>query len=178
MSPAVGMIWAQSTSGVIGAQGGMPWHVPEDLAYLKQVTSGCPVIMGRRTWTSLPERFRPLPGRTNIVITRDASCAAGLPEQGALTADSLEGGLELAEAHLYDASAVWLLGGGAVYGEAIEKDLAQIVSITQLDLEVEGDTYAPELDPALWELAATMPEQGWQTSETGVRFRFETYRRR
>lgn len=178
MSAAVGMIWAQSASGVIGAEGGMPWHVPEDLAYLKQVTSGCPVIMGRRTWESLPDRFRPLPGRANIVITRQSSRTAELAEQGALTAASLEAALELAETRLFGASAAWILGGGAVYAEAIEKDLAQIASVTRLDLEVEGDTCAPELDPARWEMVAAMPDQGWQTSETGIRFRFETYRLR
>lgn len=71
-SPLVGLVWAQDRRGVIGAAGGMPWHVPEDLAHFKAVTLGAPVIMGRRTWDSLNPRFRPLPGRTNIVVTRQA----------------------------------------------------------------------------------------------------------
>ena len=65
----VGMIWAQTPDRVIGRDGTMPWHLPEDLAHFKEHTLGHPVIMGRRTWESFPERFRPLPGRTNIVIT-------------------------------------------------------------------------------------------------------------
>ncbi|KAB1647691.1 dihydrofolate reductase [Pseudoclavibacter sp. CFCC 14310] len=71
--PLIGLIWAQDRHGVIGAQGGMPWHVPEDLAHFKAVTMGAPVIMGRRTWDSLNPRFRPLPGRRNIVVTRQDS---------------------------------------------------------------------------------------------------------
>ena len=69
----VGLIWAQSTSGVIGRDGTIPWHLPEDLARFKQVTMGHTVVMGRRTWDSLPARFRPLPGRRNIVLTRNLS---------------------------------------------------------------------------------------------------------
>ncbi|WP_442961618.1 dihydrofolate reductase [Pseudoclavibacter sp. 13-3] len=71
--PLIGLIWAQDRHGVIGAEGGMPWHVPEDLAHFKAVTMGAPVIMGRRTWDSLDPRFRPLPGRRNIVVTRQQS---------------------------------------------------------------------------------------------------------
>ena len=69
----LGLVWAQARGGVIGKDGGMPWHVPEDLAHFKAVTSGHPVIMGRRTWESFPARFRPLPGRRNIVVTGSPS---------------------------------------------------------------------------------------------------------
>ena len=71
----LGLVWAQARGGVIGKDGGMPWHVPEDLAHFKAVTSGHPVIMGRRTWESFPARFRPLPGRRNIVVTASPSWA-------------------------------------------------------------------------------------------------------
>ena len=67
--PRLGLIWAEARGGVIGKDGGMPWHVPEDLAHFKERTTGHPVIMGRRTWESFPERFRPLPDRRNIVVT-------------------------------------------------------------------------------------------------------------
>jgi dihydrofolate reductase len=87
----LGLIFARARNGVIGKAGGLPWHLPEDMAHFKQVTMGCPVIMGRKTWDSLPERFRPLPGRTNIVVTRapqwnapGAVRAASLPEAVAL----------------------------------------------------------------------------------------------
>src|SRR5699024_1639276 len=73
---ALGMIWAQAHGGVIGAGGAMPWHLPEDLAHFKATTAGHPVIMGRATWDSLPPRFRPLPGRRNIVVTRDPRWSA------------------------------------------------------------------------------------------------------
>ena len=69
-SPVVGMIWAQTVDGVIGRDGTMPWHLPEDLAHFRRTTQGHPVIMGRRTWESFPEKYRPLPGRTNIVVSR------------------------------------------------------------------------------------------------------------
>ncbi len=89
MSAGLGLIWAEADGGVIGAAGGMPWHVPEDLAHFKDVTAGAPVVMGRKTWESLPERFRPLPGRRNIVVTRNGDWSAA----GAERAGSLEGAL-------------------------------------------------------------------------------------
>jgi dihydrofolate reductase len=87
----LGLVWAQAHAGVIGRNGGMPWHVPEDLAHFKAVTLGAAVVMGRRTWESFPERFRPLPGRRNIVLTRDASWSA----DGAERATSLDDALAL-----------------------------------------------------------------------------------
>jgi dihydrofolate reductase len=70
--PRIGLIWAQARGGVIGKDGTMPWHLPEDLAHFKRTTLSHPVIMGRKTWESLPPRFRPLPGRANLVVTRQA----------------------------------------------------------------------------------------------------------
>lgn len=89
---SVGLVWAEARGGAIGRGGTMPWHLPEDLAHFKAVTLGAPVVMGRRTWESLPERFRPLPGRENVVVTRDPSFAA----EGARVAASLEAALALA----------------------------------------------------------------------------------
>ena len=74
--PRIGLIWAQARGGVIGKDGAMPWHLPEDLAHFKRTTLGCPVIMGRKTWDSLPPKFRPLPGRRNIVVTRNTQWQA------------------------------------------------------------------------------------------------------
>ena len=178
MSAVIGVIWAQTPDRVIGAEGSMPWHVPEDLAYFKQVTHGSPVIMGRRTWESLPEKFRPLPGRVNVVITSDDHRAHQLAEQGALAASSLEEAVATAQPHAAETSTVWIMGGGAVYAEALEKNLARVASVTQLNVSVEGDTYAPALDPEQWHLVSAMPSQGWETSETGTGYRFETYARR
>lgn len=172
----VGMIWAQARGGVIGRAGGMPWHLPEDLAYFKKMTADCPVIMGRKTWESLPERFRPLPQRTNVVITGDAGRARSARAEGALTASSLKEALSLAEQKAPKAPIAWIMGGGRIYAEAVEKDLADLLSVTQIDLELDGDTYAPEID-AGWSPTGRVPSEGWRTSESGTRYRFETYRR-
>ena len=75
---ALHLIYARARNGTIGLKGQMPWHLPEDLAHLKKTTLGCPVIMGRKTWDSIPAKFRPLPGRQNIIVTRQTDCALPL----------------------------------------------------------------------------------------------------
>jgi dihydrofolate reductase len=164
MTPRVGLVWAQARGGVIGADGGMPWHVPEDLAHFKALTLGCPVIMGRRTWESFPERFRPLPGRRNIVVTRQDSWAA----DGAERADSL--GSALAAASEGSPEQIWVIGGGQLYREAIAG--ADRLEVTEIDLDVAGDTTAPPTDG--WRVVAAEPGEGWATSRTGIRYRFST----
>lgn len=159
----IGMVWARSTTGVIGADGGMPWHVPEDLAHFKQVTDDATVLMGRRTWESLPERFRPLPGRRNVVLTRDATWTA----DGAEVVHDLQAALDTDET-------VWVIGGGQVYDAAL--DAADHVSETLIDVDVAGDTVAPTLGEAAgWTLADEGP---WQESRTGTRYRFLEWQRR
>jgi dihydrofolate reductase len=160
----VGLVWAEARGGVIGAGGGMPWHVPEDLAHFKAVTDGSPVVMGRRTWESLPERFRPLPGRTNLVVTRRADWSA----DGAVRAGSLDEALRNA-----GADRAWVIGGGQLYREAIGG--ADLLEVTQLDLDVHGDTYAPATTG--WQPVAADPASGWHTSRTGIRYRFVRYER-
>lgn len=161
----LGLVWAQSRGGVIGAGGGMPWHVPEDLAHFRAVTGESDVVMGRRTWESLPPRFRPLPGRRNIVVSR----TSGWDAEGAERVDSLEAALRAA-----DTDRVWVIGGGRLYADAIGH--ADVLEVTQLDLDVDGDTVAPSLDG--WTRTAADPEEGWHVSRTGIRYRFETYSRR
>ncbi len=155
----IGLIWAEARGGVIGAGGGMPWNVPEDMAHFKAVTLGHPVIMGRRTWESFPDRFRPLPGRRNIVITSsevaDAERVGSLDEALALVADD---------------DAAWVIGGGRLYADAISR--ADLLEVTELDLDVDGDTFAPPRDD--WRVSA---EGEWQASRTGVRYRFLTLQR-
>ncbi|MDR6099644.1 dihydrofolate reductase [Microbacterium sp. SORGH_AS_0454] len=161
---AVGLVWAQAHGGVIGADGGMPWHVPEDLAHFRAVTGSSDVIMGRRTWESLPPRFRPLPGRRNLVV----SGSEGWTAEGAERASSLDDALARAEGE-----DVWVMGGGRLYAEAIHR--ADVLELTRLDVEVDGDTFAPSIDG--WTLEAADPVEGWHTSVSGIRYRFETYRR-
>lgn len=165
----LGLIWAQARGGVIGAAGGMPWHVPEDMARFKDITMGAPVVMGRRTWESFPPRFRPLPGRRNIVITRDDAWTV----DGAERAASLDAALALAGGSDASGSEVWVIGGGQVYREAIAR--ADRLEVTELDLDADGDTVAP--DTAGWSIVAADPEEGWHTSRSGIRYRFLTYER-
>jgi dihydrofolate reductase len=158
----VGLVWARSTAGVIGADGGIPWHVPEDLAHFRDVTGSAVVVMGRRTWESLPERFRPLPGRRNVVLTRDDSWSA----DGAEVVHDLATALDTDEP-------VWVIGGGAVYADAVP--FADRVSETVVDVDVPGDTVAPTLGDD-WELTDDGP---WQESRVdGTRYRFLEWRRR
>ena len=156
----IGLVWAEAAGGVIGADGGMPWYVPEDLAHFKDVTAQHPVVMGRRTWESLPEGFRPLPGRANIVVTRSAQWAS----EGAQRAGSLDEALEAAG----DPERVWVIGGAGLFREAIGS--ADLLEVTELDLEVEGDTFAPPRDG--WRVVVADPAEGWHTSRRGIRYRF------
>lgn len=160
------MIWAEARGGAIGLDGTMPWHLPEDLAHFKQATLGAPVIMGRRTWESLPERFRPLPGRANVVVTRDESYAA----PGAEVRSSLESAVAAAEE--LGAEIVWIMGGGALYASAMP--LADELIVTRIELDVpDADTFAPSID-AGWELV----DPGVPVvSKTGLEYRFERWTR-
>jgi dihydrofolate reductase len=164
---SVALIWAEARGGVIGDDGTIPWHLPEDLAHFKELTLGGTVVMGRRTWQSLPERFRPLAGRRNVVLTRDTAWSA----QGAETVHSLD---EILDATGPDdtSAPVWIIGGGQVYARAAAA--ATRLEVTELDLEVAGDTTAPRIDPTLW-AAAEVGE--WLESRTGIRYRFVSYRR-
>ncbi|MRG61642.1 dihydrofolate reductase [Agromyces sp. CFH 90414] len=164
--PAVGLVWAQARGGVIGAAGGMPWHVPEDLAHFKAVTMGAPVVMGRKTWDSLPPRFRPLGGRTNVVVTRQRDWSA----DGARRAASLDEALQA----VADAPRVWVIGGAELFALALP--LADRLEVTELDLGVDGDTFAPAIDDR-WRLAGADPADGWHASRGGIRHRFLTYLR-
>jgi dihydrofolate reductase len=160
MNPDINMIFARASNGVIGKDGVMPWHLPEDLAHFKRLTHGWPVIMGRKTWDSLPPRFRPLPGRTNIVITRQT----GWKETGAQPAPSLAHALELCKG----SPEVWIIGGAQIYAQA--EPLAQRVEATEIARDFEGDAFAPVLG-ADWIEAA----RDNHVSSTGLEFSFVTY---
>lgn len=160
----VGAIWAEANEGAIGRGGTMPWHLPEDLAHFRQVTLGAPVIMGRRTWESLPERFRPLPGRENIVVTRDASYEA----RGASVRSSLEHAIQAAAAG--GADAAWIMGGGELYRSAMP--FADELVVTRIELDVpDADTFAPEIGGE-WRLADPGDSR---VSATGLGYRFERW---
>lgn len=129
------LIYARADNGTIGLNGQMPWHLPEDLAHFRQHTQGCPVIMGRKTWDSLPPRFRPLPGRSNIVITRQPDWTAA----GAVRAANLQEAVTLCGA----APVAWVMGGAQIYAQAAPHAHAAI--ITEIHQPFEGDAFAPVL---------------------------------
>jgi dihydrofolate reductase len=158
------LVAAIARNGAIGRSGTIPWRIPEDVRRFKELTTGHAVVMGRRTWDSLPERFRPLPGRRNVVVTRRADWSA----DGAERADSLEDAL-----HLLDVTPqVYVIGGAELYAAALP--LADELLLTEIDADVEGDTFFPPFDRGDFEEVAREPH----VSEDGVPFSFVTYVRR
>ncbi len=139
----ISLIAAVADNGVIGRAGKMPWRLPGDLRHFKAVTMAKPVIMGRRTFQSLG---RPLPGRTNIVITRDE----GFTAEGALVVHSLDEALRAAEEE--GAAECMIIGGGEIYALALA--LAERFYLTEVHASPEGDTRFPEFDRAAWREAA------------------------
>ncbi|MGY1738768.1 dihydrofolate reductase [Geodermatophilus sp. SYSU D00684] len=159
----VSLIWAQAHDRVIGAGGALPWHLPEDLRLFRRLTGGGTVVMGRRTWESLPAPNRPLPGRVNVVLTTDADWYA----DGAERAGSVAGVLA---AH----PDCWVIGGAAVYAAFLPH--AHRLVVTDVDLAVDGDTRAPVLDDG-WQRVSRTPGAGWETSTTGLRYAVSEFRR-
>ena len=131
------LIFAKARNGVIGKDNALPWHLPEDMAHFKRVTMGCPVIMGRKTWDSLPARFRPLPGRVNVVVTRQKNWN----ELGAKPWSSLASALSFCEQF----ENVWVIGGADVYTQA--QPFANTAVVTEIDADFEGDAFAPQFGP-------------------------------
>ncbi|MDR3662278.1 MAG: dihydrofolate reductase [Mycobacterium sp.] len=151
------LIWAQANAGVIGRGNGIPWRLPEDMAHFKELTLGHTVLMGRLTWESLPERFRPLPGRRNVVVSRDAGYVAEGADVVTALPDEADG---------------WVIGGAQLYALALPR--ASVCEVTEIDLDVpDGDAFAPALDES-W----TGTPGEWRTSKAGLRYRFFSYVRR
>ena len=159
----VALVAAVARGGVIGRDGGIPWRLPEDMARFRELTMGHPVVMGRRTWESLPDRFRPLPGRGNVVVTRNADWSA----QGADRAGSIEEALALLESE----PKVFVIGGAEIYAAALP--FADELLLTEIDAEVDGDTTFPTWNAV--EFAETSREE--HVAADGTRFAFVTYRR-
>ena len=155
----VGLIWAQSTSGIIGRDGGIPWRLPEDQARFKDITLGRTVLMGRLTWESLPERVRPLPGRKNVVLARQADYMA----DGAHVVPTLQDALT--------EDITWVMGGEQIYALALP--IATRCEVTEVEIDLprdDGDAVAPVLDES-W----IGTEGEWLTSSSGLRYRFFSY---
>ncbi|NCN71771.1 MAG: dihydrofolate reductase [Rhodoferax sp.] len=154
------LIFARAANGVIGRHNTLPWHLPEDMAHFKRTTLGCPVIMGRKTWDSLPPKFRPLPGRLNIVVTRQPDWQA----EGAQVAHSITQACTLCPPE----STAWVIGGAEVYAQALP--LATLAVVTEIDAVFEGDAFAPAFGSEWFEVAREN-----QRSSTGLHFSFVTY---
>lgn len=144
------LVAAISRNGVIGSDGTLPWHIPEDVKRFKELTSGHVVLMGRKTWESIPEKFRPLPNRTNLVVTRQANLnvPAGV---------EVFGSIESALAAHADAD-VYVIGGTEIYRQTMP--LANRLEITHVNRDVEGDALFPSIDPMTWKETARIPGDG------------------
>lgn len=157
-APRVYLVAAVARNGIIGARGQLPWHLPEDLKHFRKITLGHPVIMGRRTWQSLG---KPLPGRENIVVSREP----GFEAPGASVAASLEGAIALCA----DEPVAFVIGGAEIYAAALP--LAHGLVLTEIDADYAGDTRFPDWDRTAWR--ATQRET--HASAEGLRFDFALY---
>jgi dihydrofolate reductase len=160
----VAIVAAVARGGVIGRDNTIPWRLPEDMERFRALTTGHAVVMGRRTWDSLPARFRPLPGRRNLVVTRNLGWSA----EGAERAGSLDEALRI----LADEPQVFVIGGAELYAAALP--LADELYLTEVDVEVEGDTFFPGFDASAFDEV----ERERRTARGGTRFAFVRYVRR
>lgn len=178
-APRLSAIWAQTPGGVMGRDGGMPWHLPEDLAHFKATTQGRPVIMGRRTWESFPQRFRPLPGRTNVVVTsrRDDPELLAEPRAAGTAVVAAGSWLEAVDAAAAAPGGehIWVIGGARLYEEALADPDRRVdhAVVTVIDLDEPGDTLAPVLESP-WRRVERGEDR---VSRTGLRWRVEHWRR-
>jgi dihydrofolate reductase len=154
---ALKLIYARAKNGVIGINNKLPWHLPEDLAHFKKTTQGCAVLMGRKTWDSLPPAFRPLPGRTNIVLTRQSNWQA----EGAQVVHSLPQAIDLCPKD----QTLWVIGGAEIYAQALP--YASEIVVTEIDIEPDGDAFAPHLNDDWREISRVT-----QTNEKGLTYHF------
>lgn len=157
--PRIYLLVAVASNGIIGANGQLPWHLPEDLQHFKRLTMGHPVIMGRRTWESL--KGRPLPGRENIVVTR----TPGYEAPGAAVASSLESALALCAGE----SVAFVIGGSRLFEESLP--IADGLVVTEIHKDFAGDTWFPPYDRSRWRES----QREAHTSTDGMRFDFVLY---
>lgn len=161
------LIAALASNRAIGKDNELLWHLPEDMRHFRETTRGKPVIMGRKTWESLPESFRPLPGRHNIVVSRDPAYQAS----GATLAGSLADALRQAEAKS-TAEEVFVIGGATLYRQALP--LANRLYLTEIEQDFDGDVFFPDVQPQDWDEISRQPSQG----TSGPQFSFVVYQRR
>lgn len=161
--PLLSLIAAIPRNGAIGRDGQLLWREPQDQRHFRRITMGSPVLMGRKTWDSLPERFRPLPGRRNLVLSRDPAWRAA----GAETVASLDAALQAAAG----ADKLSVIGGAQVYALVLPR--ADELVLTEIEAELDGDTFFPAWERSRF--AETSRER--HTSDSGVPYSFVTYTR-
>ena len=145
----ISLVVAMSENGVIGRDGGLPWHIRSDLKKFKEVTHSKPIIMGSTTWESLPRK--PLPGRLNLVLTRDPTFVA----EGGIVCNSLHEALDIAREHAIEDGApaadmpeICVIGGANIFEQMLPR--ATRLYVSEIQATVEGDTHFPPIDPAIW----------------------------
>ena len=158
--PIIQLVVAYSDNRVIGRDNALPWRLPADLAHFKRVTLGHPIVMGRKTWESLG---RPLPGRPNLVISRDPNYAA----PGATVHTSLDAALDACG----DTPRISVIGGEQIFLHALP--LADEIVATEVHADIKGDTFFPPIDASLWQERERAP----QPEENGLAFDFVVYER-
>ncbi len=161
---AISFVLARADNGVIGNKGAIPWRIPEDMRRFKALTMGNPIVMGRKTWDSFPKK--PLPGRTNIVITRDSTWHA----EGAVAVHSLDEALARARAE--NPAEIAVIGGADIWHLALPH--ATRIHLTEVHTAPEGDVMMPALDAAVWREAAREDKQ----AADGLRYSYVTLERR
>lgn len=162
MTQKITLVVATAQNGCIGINNDMPWHIPEDFAFFKTYTSGKPVVMGRKTWESLPKK--PLPNRRNIVISGNADYVA--------TGAEVVGSLQAALALCGDAEETIIMGGAQIYAQALP--LATDLRVTEVNLHIDGDAFFPTIDAQIFEEAARTKH----VSANGIGFDLVHYRKR
>lgn len=196
MKDVAAVVAAAANSRGIGCSGQLPWRIPEDMAHFKDITSSPPspgktnaVIMGRKTWESIPPKFRPLPSRTNVVLTRNAAAfdaGCGGDHSDVVVASSLPDAVEKLASMEKNLGRVFVIGGGQIYKEAVDSGLLSCVHYTEVrnvptETEERMDTFFPKLDETEWDVVETSggEKTSWRTDEkSGLQFRFLDYQRR
>jgi len=158
----ISLVLARADNGVIGNAGGLPWRLPDDMRRFKALTMGKPVVMGRKTWDSLPRK--PLPGRTNIVVTRDARFSA----EGAVVAHTLDAAMARAQSE--NPEEIAIIGGAQIYAAALPR--ATRIHLTEVHADVEGDTHMPGFDKKIWR--ETAREDHPPSAEGSIAFSYVT----
>lgn len=159
----ISLVVGMANGNVIGINNTLPWHIPADLKHFKEVTLGKPIIMGRKTWASLP--FKPLPKRRNLVISRQADYIA-------VDTPHTEGHTSLASALAACPEAeVCIIGGAQIYAQAMA--IATDLQVTLIDLDIDGDAFFPHIDPSIWQVCSSEEHE----TEDGIHYAFIHYQR-